>query len=326
MIYNQWYAILEANEVKQNKPVGVIRLGEKLVLWRDNAGQVVCMRDLCPHRGVALSAGRLIHGNIQCPFHGFEFNSTGACVLIPANGVSAVVPKAIQVKTYPTFEAHNFIWIWWGDHRDEYPPVLFFEDIDDSFSYATLRDHWPTHYSRAIENQLDVVHLPFVHHNTIGRSKQTIVDGPIYEWACKVDDCNVLNIWYTNRKEDGTLARSAKEVTKPNAKPLLQFIFPNIWQNRLGEDLRIFIAFAPIDEENTMLYIRQYQRIVRAPILRQFFNLTSKVGNLVIERQDKRVVITQRPKLSALNIGEKLIPGDRPIIEYRRRREELQKK
>ena len=29
--------------------------------------------------------------------------------------------------------------------------------------------HGTTHYSRAIENQLDTVHVPFIHHNTIGR-------------------------------------------------------------------------------------------------------------------------------------------------------------
>ena len=57
MISNQWYGILESKEVKLGKPVGVTRMGEKLVLWRDTQGQVTCQSDLCPHRGVALSAG-----------------------------------------------------------------------------------------------------------------------------------------------------------------------------------------------------------------------------------------------------------------------------
>ena len=30
---------------------------------------------------------------------------------------------------------------------------------------------------RCIENQLDVVHLPFVHHNTIGKGNKTLVNG-----------------------------------------------------------------------------------------------------------------------------------------------------
>jgi nitrite reductase/ring-hydroxylating ferredoxin subunit len=54
MISNQWYAILESNEVKLGHPVAVKRMGERLVLRRNTHGEVTCMRDLCPHRGVAL--------------------------------------------------------------------------------------------------------------------------------------------------------------------------------------------------------------------------------------------------------------------------------
>ena len=48
-----------------------------------------------------------------------------------------------------------------------------------------------------------------------------------------------------------------------------------------------------------------------------------KFGNRIIERQDKRVVITQKPKASAYKSHEKLLSGDGPIIQYRRIREEL---
>ena len=114
MIRNQWYAILESSEVRRGKPVGVTRMGEKLVAWRDSQGQVAVMHDLCPHRGVALSAGE-VHGDcIWCPFHGFEYDASGRCTVIPANGRSAPVPKVFKVQTYPTHEAHGFIFIYWG--------------------------------------------------------------------------------------------------------------------------------------------------------------------------------------------------------------------
>jgi hypothetical protein len=71
------------------------------------------------------------------------------------------------------------------------------------------------------------------------------------------------------------------------------------------------------------MYLRSYQHFATAPILRQAFNLLGAVGNLVVERQDKRVVITQEPKRADLDIGETLIPGDGPIIAYRRRRRQL---
>jgi len=73
------------------------------------------------------------------------------------------------VRSCPIREEHGFVYIWWGDPCEMYPPVPWFESVDDDMVYTTLRDHWANHYARAIENQLDVVHLPFIHHNTIGR-------------------------------------------------------------------------------------------------------------------------------------------------------------
>jgi phenylpropionate dioxygenase-like ring-hydroxylating dioxygenase large terminal subunit len=324
MIPNHWYAILASNEVKVGKPVGVTRLGEKLVLWRDSKGQVACMSDLCPHRGVALSIGRLVGDCVECPFHGFQYDSSGRCTVIPANGKNALVPKAFQVKhVYPTREAHDFIYIWWGEPRQTYPPLPWFESVDDTLSCVEVRDHWPTHYSRAIENQLDVVHVPFVHHNTIGRGNQTLVNGPLWTLERREAQHDLLSIWYDNAVDTGQRPLKPSEMPAPNRRPLLQFHFPNVWHNWLGDKLHIIIAFAPIDDENTQMYVRQYQGIVRAPVLRELFNGISYWGNRIILNQDKRPVTTERPKRTSLHISEKLIPGDGPIVEYRRRRQEL---
>jgi len=141
VIPNQWYVILESSEVKAARPIGVTRMGEKLVLWRDAQGQITCMADLCPHRGVALSIGKLVGECVECPFHGFQFDPSGRCTLIPANGKTATPPKAFQVKrVYPAREAHGFIYIWWGKPRESYPPLPWFDSIDETFSYSTLRD------------------------------------------------------------------------------------------------------------------------------------------------------------------------------------------
>ncbi len=112
MIPNQWYAVLESNEVPARRPVGVTRMGEKLVAWRDSQGKLSILPDLCPHRGVALSAGEVRGDCIMCPFHAFEYDTSGRCTVIPANGRTALVPKVFQAQAYPTHEAHGFIFIW----------------------------------------------------------------------------------------------------------------------------------------------------------------------------------------------------------------------
>ena len=318
MIPNQWYAVLESKEVPSNKPVGVIRMGEKLVFWRDSRGQVICQRDRCAHRGAAPSTGKVVGDRVECPFHGLQYDAFGRCQLIPANGRITPVPERFQVHTYPTQEAHGFIWLWWGEGREDLPPLPWFDDLDDDFPYATYKDHWTVHYSRAIENQLDVAHLPFVHYNTIGRGGRTLIDGPVTRL-----ENDRLRVWVYNRVDDGSAPRQTQDIPEPETPALLHFHFPNLWQNRLGENMRVTLAFVPVDEENTKLYLRFYGRFVRVPALDRLFCRLSNLGNRIILGQDKRVVLTQQPKKTDMAMGEKLFQADRPIVAYRQRRKEL---
>jgi phenylpropionate dioxygenase-like ring-hydroxylating dioxygenase large terminal subunit len=322
MIPNQWYAILESNEVKKGKIVGVTRMGEQLIAWRDRQGRLTVMADKCPHRGVALSIGKLTGDCIQCPFHGFEYDTSGACTVIPANGRNAEAPKAMHVKTYPTREEHGFVFIWWGDPRSDLPQVPWFESIPETMVYSTLKDHWANHYSRAIENQLDVVHLPFVHATTIGRGNRTLVNGPIAREESQWPGDHLINLWVANELDEGQKPRKAAELPEPTRRPFLQFRYGNLWHNWIADDLRVLVAFAPIDDENTLMYLRYYHTL-RVPILRQVMGWLGGVMNLVIERQDRRVVVTQRPHRADLGIGEILIPGDNPIVLYRKIRRQL---
>lgn len=320
MIRNQWYVVLESSEVNR-KPLAVTRRGEKLVFWRDRSGKCHCLRDQCVHRGVALSKGRVNDDRLVCPFHGFEYDPSGQVKCIPANGRKTSVPQAFCARGYPTYEAHGLIWIWWGENPpQELPPPTFFDDLDETFSYASAHDPWQVHYSRVIENQLDVAHLPFIHRNTIGRGNRTVVDGPVVRWVRE----DLFFVYVFNRLDDGKPPRRADQIPiDPEPPYKLEFLFPNLWQNHIGPDVRILAAFVPVDENQTLLYLRFYQRFVRLPLLREVVNLLAMPFNLYVAHQDRRVVETHRLGRSGLRIGEQLIHGDQPIIEYRRRREAL---
>jgi len=322
MIRNQWYVVLESKEVHK-KPIGVTRMGEKLVFWRDSMGSVFCAVDRCAHRGVALSIGKIEHDHLQCPFHGFEYDERGRCVYIPANGRGGKIPQSLRLQNYPTHEDHGFIWIWWGDSQSEklHSPI-FFDNLDDTFVYGSKPDHWKAHYSRVIENQLDVVHLPFVHHNTIGRGNNTVVDGPVVRWDGDIK----MYIYVFNRPDNGTPPRKPNELNPKDSRSVhLELILPNLWQNYISEDVRVLAAFTPVDEENTILYLRFYQRFMRFPILGWLIAQLAMPSNVYIAHQDRRVVVTHQHQVSSMNLGEKLIQGDLPIIEYRRKRAKLQR-
>ncbi|MBN1147400.1 MAG: Rieske 2Fe-2S domain-containing protein [Anaerolineales bacterium] len=271
---------------------------------------------------MALSAGVKHNEHLQCPFHGFEFDSSGRCVLIPANGRDGVVPSAMRLSIYPTYEAHGLIWLWWGNSApQDLPAPEFFDNLDKTFYYGSARDPWDAHYSRVIENQLDVVHLPFIHRNTIGRGNRLVVDGPVVEW--KGD--KMLYTYVFNRVDDGTAPRKSSELSPKSASSVhLEFIFPNLWQNYISEKVRILAAFVPVDDEHAILYLRFYQKFMRLLLLGRLIARLAMPVNLYIAHKDRRVVITQQPKASGLKIGEILIQGDLPIIEYRRKRAALQ--
>ena len=318
MILNQWYAILPSKAVKTNQIVGIKRLNLDLAIFRNDTGEVGCVVDQCTHRGAALSKGKDKGECLKCPFHGLEFDKKGQCNFIPANGkVSDADLSRYNVKHYAVRESNGIVYLWYGDLdkiTDELP--FFYKDVDATYVYSEIEDHWNSHYSRCIENQLDVVHLPFVHHNTIGRGNKTLVNGP------KVEFVPGGIITSANNEVDvGQTPKTAEEcVINPT---YLSFIFPNVWMNHISEKIKVIIYFTPVDDENTVLYIRFYCKLTGLKPLDGFVAYFGKFANRIIERQDKRVVITQKPKASAYQSQEKLISGDGPIIQYRRIRNEL---
>jgi phenylpropionate dioxygenase-like ring-hydroxylating dioxygenase large terminal subunit len=113
MIPNMWYAILESNQIKQNnKPHPFKRMGKELVFWRDQQGKLAVLLDRCPHRSAKLSPGKIVDDNIQCRFHGFQYNTHGEIQVIPANGRNGPKPAIFQCQPFVVQEAHGLVWFW----------------------------------------------------------------------------------------------------------------------------------------------------------------------------------------------------------------------
>ncbi|MFN8672730.1 MAG: aromatic ring-hydroxylating dioxygenase subunit alpha [Candidatus Sericytochromatia bacterium] len=315
MLKNMWYAVLNAKEVKNNKPLKAKRFGKDLVFWRNTKGEIICLDDICPHRGVSLSLGKINNNCIACPFHGFEFNEEGKCTFIPANGKDFPISSKYATKSYELKEEYGFIWFWYGEEQENYPKIEFFDFLDEKFSYSTTyQDTFNTHFTRCVENQLDVSHLAFVHSKTIGKGGRSLVNGPLVEF-----ENNTIKIWVDNKKQGEKRITLDKDLQflKTN-KASLEFRFPNIWSLRISDSFYGFLAFAPQDEENTVLYMRFYQKIVTVPLLKEIFNLVNGIFSKKILNEDKNIILTHFPKNSLLAKEEKLTRSDLPITIFRK--------
>jgi phenylpropionate dioxygenase-like ring-hydroxylating dioxygenase large terminal subunit len=163
---NCWYVAAEAGEVTRT-PLARLLLGAPVVMYRREDGMPVALEDRCCHRRAPLSKGRLIGDRLQCGYHGFTFDASGACVAIPGQDR---VPANVGVRGYPLVERHGFCWIWMGEARAADPARIpdFSRNTDPN--WTTVHDRLPiaAHYQLMVENLIDLSHLAFVHAKTIG--------------------------------------------------------------------------------------------------------------------------------------------------------------
>jgi vanillate O-demethylase monooxygenase subunit len=162
---NTWYIAAWSVELAPGRPLARTLLDEPLVLYRDEADRPRALADRCPHRFAPLSMGRLYDGGatIQCPYHGLQFDSTGACVHNPHG--DGRIPQAARVRNYPVIERWNALWVWMGDPESADPSIIPEVPFNDP-------DHWAVGtgsmvvdapYELEIDNILDLSHIEFLH-------------------------------------------------------------------------------------------------------------------------------------------------------------------
>ncbi len=88
-----------------------------LVIGRDRLGQPFALRDACPHRGMPLHCGRFDGENLECGYHGWQFDvHNGQCQLIPSlTADQKLKVDRIYAGSYPCEEQDDFIWVYIPD-------------------------------------------------------------------------------------------------------------------------------------------------------------------------------------------------------------------
>ncbi len=180
---NTWYVAAWARDVPEGKTLARKILNEGILLFRDETGSAVALRDRCPHRYAPLHLGKLKDGVIECGYHGLRFNGRGACVLNP-HGDGAIAPHA-KVQVYPLEERHDALWIWMGDPQRADASAIpdFSSVINDGNKVVRHYLNPQSNYELMIDNLLDLGHTAFLHPDSLGSeaiinsSRETKIEG-----------------------------------------------------------------------------------------------------------------------------------------------------
>jgi vanillate O-demethylase monooxygenase subunit len=165
---NQWYVAAYSHEVGREELLGRTILGEPLVLYRtEEDGTPVALHDRCVHRRYPLSASRLDGDRVVCGYHGFTYDTTGACVFVPGQ---KRVPRTARVASYPVVERDSLVWVWIGDPALADPEAVPRARHLDAPGWVTVRGMEPidADYGLLVDNLLDLSHETYLHGGYIG--------------------------------------------------------------------------------------------------------------------------------------------------------------
>lgn len=163
-----WSAEILVGDVRRMK-----YFDTEMIAWRSASGQVTVMDAYCEHLGAHLGYGGTVNGEtLQCPFHGWQWNTEGRNVCIP---YEKHPNKARRIRTYPVAEHSESVFIWYdADRREPYFDVTnVLTGFDDGRSAA---DYYPAyghstlfetaleiHPQYVMENGVDFAHFKYVH-------------------------------------------------------------------------------------------------------------------------------------------------------------------
>ena len=171
---NAWYAAAWDNDV-QDQPVARTICGKSVVLYRQQDDTAVALEDVCLHRLLPLSMGRVEGDRLVCGYHGMAFDGHGKCVRMPTPS-EAPAPGA-KVGNYPVVERHRFIWIWMGEAALADPalvPDLYWMN-DPAWAAGGSVFEMDCDYRLVLDNLMDLTHETFVHASSIGHQQITEV-------------------------------------------------------------------------------------------------------------------------------------------------------
>lgn len=211
-VNNRWYVAAWDHEVGA-RPMARTICGQPVMFYRKLAGDVVAMRDACPHRLLPLSLGMREGDSIRCKYHGLKLGPDGVPEEMPLK--SEAVNTRVCAPTYAIAERHRFVWIWIGDKERADPTLIpdFWPCSRQGWTFDGGYKRVKCDYRLLIDNLMDLTHETHVHVGSIGQPElsespiETRLDGDgvtVTRWMAGVE---APPFWKNALKKEGLVNR-----------------------------------------------------------------------------------------------------------------------
>ena len=276
------------------------------------------------HRGGSLAGGKVAGDNVQCPYHGWEFDGEGRCHRIPSLGPNPKIPARARADAYPVQERWGIVFAFLGDLPEaERPPLLeVAEEGRDGWRLTMQHFELKSNYQRSVENGLDPAHNEFVHdtHGFQGENEEYKVND------LRIEDRGEWGrgFWHTFnspklpegelrqlRDYEGELEAGTGH-HGPNQLWTYIHVSPENWFHQYAWE-------RPIDEETSWVYLVTARNCALEPDKDEFI----KERNWYVAQQDIVIVEDLHPVVTPdTNSRELMTPSDQVIVMYREKLDE----
>jgi phenylpropionate dioxygenase-like ring-hydroxylating dioxygenase large terminal subunit len=306
VLVNDWLAVGRSEDLKEGSILAVRLLAQDIVLWRANR-QVLAWQDLCVHRGVRLSLGKVVGGDkLQCPYHGWTYNTDGHCIRMPAHPEQTPPPKA-RVTSYHVQERYSLLWVCLGEPEHDIPP---FPEWDEAQYRKIACGPYRVKAGgpRIIENFLDIAHFPFVHEGILG--DQTHPEIEDYEAEIGPDGVVSKGVRVYQPNPYGTGVGEVVAYTYRAHRPLTA----SLTKESENFSFSILLTITPHDVVESTAWIWMAQNYGHDIPEDELIAYQDEIF-----AQDVPIVESQRPELLPLDLQTELhLRSDRTAIAYRR--------
>jgi 5,5'-dehydrodivanillate O-demethylase oxygenase subunit len=161
-----WQPLGAAEDMRERWTMKLRLLGEDLILFRTRSGELGLIAEQCPHRRASFLHGIPTERGIRCPYHGWEFNSSGTCLEQPFEADNPAFRAHVATTAYPVQEMGGVLFAYLGPISADKPAPLLprFDGFVAEGSIRIMgRALLPVNWLQIMENSLDPVHTEWLH-------------------------------------------------------------------------------------------------------------------------------------------------------------------